>query len=399
MSSLSLPTLRCRAQSNLNEHPLQSLALSLLRGVAALEVTAGHLRSEIYPGLRTLDDPTLTYQVFAFVTGFAHQAVIVFFLISGWLVGGSLLNRLHQPRAFAHYAIDRVTRLWTVLLPTLLLILLIGIVIGQAHPGQADASPANHYSALSFLGNLLGLQTFLVPNFGGNYALWSLTYETWYYVQFPLLALALFGHGRWRRSACATGFALLVVALPGMISTYFILWLLGAAFSRIELYCGNLLRVALLLLTTVLFTYYRLTGTNNELVPESFFQDLICSIPLLLLLASLHQRVDTDSPRFTHVSAIANFFSEFSFTLYVIHLPLIFLLLHFSAEILGRKQLNPYLALDYLWYAGILLGLIGAAYLFYLLFERNTFRIRRALKHWLLAPAAKRPALPVLSPD
>jgi len=399
MSSLSLPTLRCRAQSNLNEHPLQSLALSLLRGVAALAVAAGHLRSEIYPGLRTLADPTFTYQVFAFVTGFAHQAVIVFFLISGWLVGGSLLNRLHQPRALANYAIDRVTRLWSVLLPTLVLILMIGIAIGEADPGQADASPANHYSALSFIGNLLGLQTFLVPNFGGNYALWSLTYETWYYVQFPLLALALFGHGRWRRAACAATFVLLVVTLPGMISTYFILWLLGAAFSRVELYCGNGLRAAMLLLTMTLFIYYRLTGTNNELVPESFFQDLICSIPLLLLLASLYQQVDTGSRRFVRASAIANFFSEFSFTLYVIHLPLIFLLLHVGTDTLGRNQLDPHVWLDYLWYIGILLGLIGAAYIFYLLFERNTFRIRRALKSWLLSPPAKHPAVPVLTPD
>ncbi|MDN4039548.1 acyltransferase [Massilia sp. YIM B02443] len=399
MPTLSLPTLRCRSQSNLNEHPLQSLALSLLRGVAALEVAAGHLRSEIYPGLRSLADPTFAYQVFAFVTGFAHQAVIVFFLISGWLVGGSLLNRLHQPRALANYAIDRVTRLWTVLLPTLILILLIGMTIGEAHPGQVDASPANNYSALSFIGNLLGVQTILVPNFGGNYALWSLTYETWYYVQFPLLALALFGHGRWRRAACAAAFVLLVIALPGMISTYFILWLLGAAFSRIELHCGNAMRVSLLLLTAVLFSYYRLTGSNNELAPESFVQDLICSILLLLLLASLHQQVDTRLPRFVRASAIANFFSELSFTLYVIHLPLIFLLLHVGAETLGRDQLDPHVTLDYLWYGVILLGLIGAAYVFYLLFERNTFRIRRALKNWLLAPPPKRPVVPVLSPD
>mgnify|MGYP003741898941 CR=1 FL=1 len=399
MPSLFLPTLRCRAQSHLNEHPLQSLALSLLRGVAALEVAAGHLRSEMYPGLRSLADPTFAYQAFAFVTGFAHQAVIVFFLISGWLVGGSLLNRLHQPRALANYAIDRVTRLWTVLLPTLVLILLIGMAIGEAHPGQVDASPANNYSALSFIGNLLGLQTILVPNFGGNYALWSLTYETWYYVQFPLLALALFGHGRWRRAACAAAFVLLVLALPGMISTYFILWLLGAAFSRIELHCGNAMRASLLLLTAVLFSYYRLTGSNNELVPESFWQDLICSIPLLLLLASLHQPVDTRLPRFARLSAVANFFSEFSFTLYVIHLPLIFLMLHLGAEHLGRDQLDPHVTLDYLWYGAILLALVAIAYVFYLLFERNTFRIRRALKHWLLAPPAKRPVVPVLSPD
>ena len=399
MSSLSLPVLRWQAQSNLHQHPLQSLALSLLRGLAALEVAAAHLRAEIYPGLRLLQDPTLAYQAFSFVTGFAHQAVIVFFLISGWLVGGSLLNRLNQPRALANYAIDRATRLWTVLLPTLLLILLIGMLIGEAHPARFDVSPANDYSALSFLGNLLGLQTILVPNFGGNYALWSLSYETWYYVQFPLLALTLFGQGRWRRAACAAAFLLLVVTLPGMISTYFILWLLGAAFSRIELQCGIALRTSLLLLTLALFSYYRLTGNNNELAPDSFFQDLLCSLALLLLLASLHQRVDTHLPRYARLNAVASFFSEFSFTLYVIHLPLIFLVLHVATRSLGRDQLDPHATLDYLWYTGILLGLIGSAYIAYLLFERNTFQIRRALKAWLLAPPAKRAALPALSPD
>lgn len=399
MPSLSLPTIRCRNQSNLHDHPLQSMALSLLRGVAALEVAAGHLRSEIYPGLRSLQDPTFAYQVFAFVSGFAHQAVVVFFLISGWLVGGSLMNRLHQPHALANYAIDRVTRLWTVLLPTLLLILLVGLAIGAAQPGTVDLSSTNDYSALSFAGNLLGLQTFLVPNFGGNYALWSLTYETWYYVQFPLLALVLFGHGRFKRAACAAAFVALVIVLPKMISVYFMLWLLGAAFSRLELHCGNGLRLVLGLLTTGLFSYYRLTGSNNELVPESFVQDMICSVPLLLLLSSLHQPIDPSSPRFLRINGIATFFSDFSFTLYVTHLPLIFLVIHIGGTIFGRDQLDPFVTQDYLWYGAILLGLIGFAYVFYLAFERNTFRIRRALKQWLLAPRSKRAAVTALSPD
>lgn len=399
MPSLTLPTIRCRTQSNLHDHPLQSFALSLLRGVAALEVAAAHLRAEIYPGLRSLEDPTVAYQLFAFATGFAHQAVVVFFLISGWLVGGSLMNRLHQPHALANYAIDRVTRLWTVLLPTLVLILLIGLAIGAAQPGAVDLSAANNYSALSFIGNLLGLQTFLVPNFGGNYALWSLTYETWYYVQFPLLALVLFGHGRFKRVACAAAFVALVIVLPGMISMYFLLWLLGAAFSRIELHCGNGLRLALGLLTIGLFSYYRLTSNYNALVPDSFVQDMICSAPLLLLLSSLNQRVDPSSPRFMRINGIATFFSEFSFTLYVTHLPLIFLAMHIGARTFGRDQLNPYAPLDYLWYGALLLGLIGFAYVFYLAFERNTFRIRRAIKDWLLTPRTKRPAVTALSPD
>lgn len=399
MSTFSFPALRCRTTLDLDQHPLQSLTLSLLRGVAALEVAAGHLRSELYPGLRGMADPTIGFQAFAFLTGFAHQAVIVFFLISGWLVGGSLLNRLGQPQSLANYAIDRITRLWTVLVPTLLLILLIGLGVGAVLPGPLSFTPANDYSALAFAGNLLGLQTILLPNFGGNYALWSLAYESWYYVQFPLLALALFGHGTWRRLGSAAAFILLVMLLPEMLSLYFILWLLGAAFSRLELHCGNGTRWMLGLLTAALFSYYRLTGSTNELVPASFVQDLICSIPLLLLLSSLHQTVNTHSPRFTRTNRLANVLSDFSFTLYVTHLPLIFLAKHIGSVTLERQQLVPGATSDYLIYTATLLVLMLGAYGFYWLFERNTYRIRRSVKRALLNRPRKQASMTALSPD
>lgn len=399
MPSFSLPTFRWQARGSLSDHPLQSLTIAGLRGLAALQVAAAHLRAEVYPGLRTIEEPSLAYLGFAFLTGFAHQAVVVFFLISGWLVGGSLLNRLGQPRALANYAIDRLTRLWTVLVPTFALILAIGLLIGKALPGPVDLSASNEFSAASFAGNLLGLQTVVVPNYGGNYALWSLAYETWYYVQFPLLALVLLGHGRLRRLACAGALVLLAATLPGMITLYFVIWLLGAAFSRIHVVCGNGWRACLLLASLGLFTYNRLTGSNDDLVLASFVQDVVCSLPLLLLLASLQPRVDTSSPSFVRASKLANFFSEFSFTLYVIHVPLIGLLRHLGKQTAGRDQLNPTLATDFLLYGASLLLLVAAAYCFYLLFERHTFRIRRALKSLLFERSSKQVRIPALSPD
>jgi peptidoglycan/LPS O-acetylase OafA/YrhL len=399
MPSFTLPTFRWQARGSLSDHPLQSLTIAGLRGLAALQVAAAHLRAEVYPGLRTIEEPSLAYLGFAFLTGFAHQAVVVFFLISGWLVGGSLLNRLGQPRALANYAIDRLTRLWTVLIPTLATILVIGLLIGSALPGPIDVSASNEFSAASFAGNLLGLQTVAVPNYGGNYALWSLAYETWYYIQFPLLALVLLGHGRLRRLACAAALLLLAATLPEMITLYFLVWLLGAAFSRIQFVCGNGWRALLLLASLGLFTYYRLNGSNDDLVLASFVQDVICSLPLLLLLASLLDRVDTARRSFVHASKVANFFSEFSFTLYVIHVPLIGLMRHLGRQHYGRDQLNPALITDFLWYCALLLLLVATAYGFYLLFERHTFRVRRALKSLLLEPRTKRVRVAALSPD
>lgn len=394
----SFPSIHWQARAPLGENAMQSLLISALRGLAALQVAAAHLRAEIYPGLRTLEDPSLAYMGLAFITGFAHQAVVVFFLISGWLVGGSLMNRLGKPQALAHYAIDRFTRLWTVLLPTLLLSLGVGLVMGAAAPGPIDFNPANEFSATALAGNLLGLQTMTVPEFGGNYPLWSLAHETWYYIQFPLLLLVIAGGGALRRAAAAAALILLLATLRDMISLYFAVWLLGAAFSRIRIDCGKTFQALLLVVTLALFVYYRLRGSNDDLVPASFVQDVICSIPFLLLLASFQQPVDTQAPAYVRANRVAVFFSEFSFSLYVVHIPVIFLMRHLGQQFLGRERLDPNAATDFLWYVVLLAVLVLAAYVFYLLFERHTIRIRNALKNLLLSPRAK-PVRVAFSPD
>ena len=190
MHIASLPRISLQSNSTLGADSYQSLAISLLRGLAALQVALAHLRAEIYPSLRGMSDPPLAYQLLAFATGFAHQAVVVFFLISGWLVGGSLLNKWSQPHALGSYAIDRISRLWTVLIPTFLFMLLCAAVTERIVPAPSHFDQTNEFSTLAFFGNLVGLQTISVPNFGRNYALWSLANETWYYVLFPLLLLA-----------------------------------------------------------------------------------------------------------------------------------------------------------------------------------------------------------------
>lgn len=395
---VSFPSMHWQARAPLGENAMQSLLISALRGLAALQVAAAHLRAELYPGLRTLEDPSLAYIGLAFITGFAHQAVVVFFLISGWLVGGSLMNRMGKPQALAHYAIDRFTRLWTVLLPTLLLSLGVGLVIGTAAPGPIDFNPGNEFSAAALAGNLLGLQTVTVPEFGGNYPLWSLAHETWYYIQFPLLLLVIAGGGVLRRAAAAAALILLLATLRDMISLYFTVWLLGAAFSRIRIDCGKAFQALLLVLTLALFVYYRLRGSNDDLVPASFVQDIICSIPFLLLLASFQQPVDTAAPAYVRTNRVAVFFSEFSFSLYVVHVPVIYLMRHLGQQFFGRGQLDPNAATDFLWYVALLCALVLAAYMFYLLFERHTIRIRNALKNLLLSPRAK-PVRVALSPD
>ncbi len=390
------PTITWQARSQLSEDSMHSLLIALLRGLAALQVAAAHLRAEVFPSLRTIAHPTVYYQGLAFATGFAHQAVVVFFLVSGWLVGGSLLNKLEQPRAFAAYAIDRVTRLWTVLVPTMLLMLLLAFSTGaleRTSPGGGDP-----YSLLGFAGNLVGLQTIVVDNFGDNYALWSLANETWYYVAFPLLLAGFRGRGCLNQGCGILGLIVLASLLPWAITLYFTLWLLGAAFARIRIDCGMGARIGLLIACASLSVYYRITGSNDDLVPASFVQDLVCSLPFLLLLSSLQIKIDPRARALRTLGRAATFLSNFSFTLYVFHVPVIGLLRYLGRAFAGREQLAPDRPLDYVIYTGMLAAILGLSYLSYLLFESNTYRVRGKLKDLLLRRHPQPPQKALTSP-
>jgi peptidoglycan/LPS O-acetylase OafA/YrhL len=381
-------------QSQLSEDSMQSLLMNLLRGLASLQVAAAHLRAEIYPGLRNLDEPGFAYMALAFFTGFAHQAVMVFFLISGWLVGGSLLNKMGQPRALRSYAIDRATRLWTVLLPTFFLMIGIALITGAAAPEPAGFGAPGEFSAGTFVGNLLGLQTVVVDRFGGNYPLWSLANETWYYIQFPLLLLVFTGRGLLQQAAGAALLALSMAFLPYVMSLYFGIWLLGALFSRIRIDSSVGVRLFLLAVAGAISVYYRVYGVNDDILPESFGQDLICSLPIVILLSTMNQPIG-NSPLVQRVGALGKWLSEFSFTLYVLHVPLIFLLQYVGRTWFGRKMLDPAVTADFALYFGMLAFLMGASYLSYLLFERNTYRVRRFAKR-LLLPSTPKPATPII---
>jgi len=398
MRSGGIPRLTFQSHGQLGDDCWHSIVISLLRGLAAFVVAAAHLRAEMYPGLRTIPNPSLWFQGFAFATGFAHQAVLVFFVISGWLVGGSLLNKMGQPGALGNYAIDRMTRLWTVLVPTFGLALLLGLASGALRPGSVDFSAANEFSALSFAGNLLGLQGVVLENFGGNYALWSLANETWYYVLFPLLVL-LFGARRTIPCLVSgAGLALAVVLLPLNIILYFAIWLLGVAFSRVRIECGTGVRCLWLVLLAAVASYFRLTADNDRFDQTTLGMDLILSLMFLTLLSSLQFKTAPTSKLARPLARIGSFFAEFSFSLYVLHLPLIFLLQHLALTHFGLSQLSPKEPLHFVVYSGMLGFLLLGSYLSYLLFESRTYRIRRIAKDLFVrravAPAASAATAP-----
>lgn len=378
-----MPKITLLQRANLSEDQWHSVLISLLRGLAALQVAAAHLRAQAYPGFATVQEPSLAFQGLAVATGFAYLAVIVFFVLSGWLVGGSLLNRLDTERAIANYAVDRVTRLWIVLIPTFGAMVIFGMATATLDPARPSFALDNAYSAPAFIGNLVGLQNIFVPEFGGNFPLWSLSNETWYYVLFPLLVMLFRTQSTFHRLLILLAVAAIVHLLNEAILLYFSIWLLGAAFSRVRIECGPFLRWALFLGLVAAAVFIRLKGKSHIAV-DSFVQYLLFSLIFVFFLSSMQfQRA---RGRLTDwLNRIGRFFSEFSFTLYVLHIPLMAALLHVASPILGEGRLDPNRPLHLLVYLVLYLVLVAGAYLFHLPFEANTYRVREWLKTVLYA--------------
>ena len=70
-----------------------STFLNISRWVAAFLVVIGHIRHLLFVDLKYVEHKTLFIKGMYFFTGFGHEAVIVFFVISGYLVGGITLER------------------------------------------------------------------------------------------------------------------------------------------------------------------------------------------------------------------------------------------------------------------------------------------------------------------
>lgn len=178
--------------------------LDFVRGIAAIAVLLSHLRRLFLVDFSEIaQNSNRLVKLVYFASGFGHFAVMAFFVLSGFLVGGSVLRgRLDNEFNWGLYAINRLTRLWIVLIPALLLgaiwdhagIRIFGTAgIYGSLPGDSNRSlvavPPRLASGV-MLGNALFLQGISTVTFGSNGPLWSLSYEFWYYVLFPLLVLA-----------------------------------------------------------------------------------------------------------------------------------------------------------------------------------------------------------------
>src|SRR5690349_4486256 len=117
-----------RAQDPTNGFRIEtglSQFLDFARWISATIVLLVHVNNRVTVRLGgTIDGATLPQVVWGFVCGFGHHAVVVFFVLSGFLIGSKVVRDIGEDRFDTRrYLIARVSRIHLVLIPALFLTL------------------------------------------------------------------------------------------------------------------------------------------------------------------------------------------------------------------------------------------------------------------------------------
>ena len=338
------------------------LYLDWLRGLAALLVFLTHVRGGFFVKWSDLDASSqnfLNYFLFV-VTRLGREAVVVFFVLSGFLVGGQAIQELRNRRySLSKYLVARVSRLYTVVVPALFLTAVFDVLHG--------VWGSSTHGLRSFLINLFFLQDILGPVYGSNAPLWSLSFEWWFYVIFGL-GLAGFSHqieARWKRLmlvAAAAAITMLLWVHCRALVLMFPLWLIGVVARSAPSVAMTGPRyaipaaVALCIALVISSARWDLAG------------DYVVGVTTGCLVYSLRQC----PPPTVRWCAVGSTLAAFSFSLYALHYPLWFLI---QSVLVTQRSTHAGIAQ---WLELLALACLGLAicYLFYFVFERRTPVVR-----------------------
>jgi peptidoglycan/LPS O-acetylase OafA/YrhL len=344
-----------------------------------------HWRNALFVDYPAVPHPNLPLKLFYLLSSIGHQAVIVFFILSGYLIGGSIFRAFQEQNwSWKRYLTHRLVRLWIVLIPGLALGAAWDSLALRSHlaPGMYGGLGTNHmvpdvHQTLSlrvYAGNVLFLQTIFVPTLGSNGSLWSLANEFWYYMLFPLGYFVI--HRKGSRKKCLLLFSLLMLVIwltRGSILLLFPIWLLGVALLKLKsvpvrrLY--QCLSTLLYLSISVIFAKIRI----NDLLKDYLFA-VVSTIYLWILLSATNEA----SPH-RPLNRFARHLASFSYTLYIVHLPF---LLYLGARTNGDSRWLP-TSPTLLKALPILLSSLLYAYAVAAVTEFRTDRFRKFIEHYI----------------
>lgn len=221
----------------LNNNSQRIKSLDSFRGIACLIVLFHHIFKLNKTMFIEIFSPS-TLSILDFVSELNYEAVMFFFVLSGFSIGLSLKNKtsLSKPD-LNEYFYRRLRRILPIYILALLVALVFGVFSNSLH--------LDVFSFKNLLGNIFFMQTlsyvtesWFIP-FGLNDPLWSISYEMFFYLIFPVV---LFVNNKYFRSTnvlikyglfyvvclVAITFNKRVVFIPHFLFLWgFLTWILG----------------------------------------------------------------------------------------------------------------------------------------------------------------------------
>lgn len=334
--------------------------LDTFRGIAAIYVLLHHARwllTENFSNRQRLQfnhSSLEKYVAYFFsIFRFGHEMVILFFVLSGFVIHFSVLKTLERNKTikWKTYIIKRANRIYP---PFLLALFLTGLVdfIGYKICGFSFYKTGSSYFSLvinsentsitNFLGNIINLQNlvFGVMPFGSNKALWSLGYEWWFYLLYPF-----FYWVHTRNFTLAIVIQVLLFLLFQVFLPNFYLPVLSAIFQKMIIWWMGVLLAELFYRNK--FGTLKLMSCLLLIIPiallffeHSLWSDLLWGIGFVGLLA-LCLQAKPDSFLILKLNSSHNL-GKGSYTLYLIHSPVLIFIHGYLIHIYHGKLPDSY---------------------------------------------------------
>ena len=354
-----------------------SIYLDLVRVLSALAVVLYH------SNLRLLSADKLPF------SNHGHAAVIVFFVLSGYVISHITATRENTP---LEYWSSRLSRFYSLALPVVLLTPVLD-QLGEAMAPQFYDSRTTHdlwwlriVTSLAFLNEAWSLS---IMSFS-NVPYWSLCYEFWYYVLFAILT---FTHGYKRVLWCG---AVMLLIGPKILLLAPV-WATGVALHRWSSLqrIGHASGLALLIASCAAYGWFHqadLTESGSAWLRQTVgahwhrqlaFSRYFITDYLLALIVAAHfigVRAIAAAPPLERLAVPVRTLAAYTFSIYLLHQPLI----QFYAALVNGDPSWPG------FYLVTMLAVFASIFAIGSVTEQQRHHWRRAIRG-LLAPPAPQP--------
>ncbi|MGN6291497.1 MAG: acyltransferase family protein [Chitinophagaceae bacterium] len=347
-------------------HPL--VFLDGLRGFAALYVMIGHARWFLWEGADAFHANQHTYsllnklQVYFFsLFKYGHQMVLFFFVLSGFVIHLKQAKKLNDTGTFSldGYFWRRAKRIVPPVIFALMLTFFCDRIVEQISASiytrttPIDLINSNisfDHDLTTLIGNLLFVQETYVPVFGSNGPLWSLKYEWWFYIIYPILLVANKKNVVYSLLLIAVLSALSLVGwswgikLLDDVLAYLICWWLGCFCA--DIYVGRI-KIPVWMFYLAGCCLFAIPLNTKLFLNSNILKDVIISIGFWGVLSILLEY----SKRGAHFGLLTRMkvLGDFSYSLYVIHVPLLVLangvLLNYTGNHMPQTMLFVWLCI------------------------------------------------------